>query len=154
MKFIIDGISNNMPLVSAFGAWFAAQIFKFAVEIIQNKKLDFAKLVSSGGMPSSHSSAVCALTTGVGMLEGISSTSFAISFVRSLLVMYDAMGVRREAGKHSKILNNLIEDLLDYKPEYFQKNLKELIGHTPFQVLCGAILGIVTPFGVIAIFHY
>ena len=152
MNYIIDDISNNMPLVSAFWAWFAAQLIKFTFEIIQNKKFDFAKLVSSGGMPSSHSSAVCALTTGVGMLEGISSTAFAISFVLSLIVMYDAMGVRREAGKHSKILNSLIEDLLDYKPEYFQKNLKELIGHTPFQVLCGAVLGVITPFIIQSLF--
>ena len=146
MKTIFEGISNNFPLVAAFFGWFTAQIIKFATEIIQNKKFNFKLLVSSGGMPSSHSAAVCALTTGVGILEGISSTYFAVTFVLGLIVMYDAMGVRRETGKHSLILNNLIEDLLDYKPEYFQKNLKELIGHTPFQVLCGAILGVIVPF--------
>lgn len=151
MKIIFDGIANNMPLVAAFWGWFTAQIIKFVIELFQNKKFDIAKLISSGGMPSSHSSAVCALTTAVGIQEGIPSTLFAISFVLSLIVMYDAMGVRREAGKHSQILNKLIEDLLEYKPEYFQKNLKELIGHTPFQVLCGAILGVIVPFVMIMI---
>ena len=146
MNIIINDISQNFPLVAAFWAWFIAQIIKFTTEFIQNRKINFEKLIASGGMPSSHSSAVCALTTAVGITEGISSTYFAISLVLSLIVMYDAMGVRRETGKHSTILNKLIEDLLDYKPEYFQKNLKELIGHTPFQVLCGAILGIIVPY--------
>ncbi len=143
---ILNDIASNLPLVSAFVAWFTAQIIKFITELLQSRKVDFTKLISSGGMPSSHSSSVCALTTAIGMQSGVASTIFAIAFVFSMIVMYDAMGVRRETGKQARILNKLIADILDYKPEYFQKNLKELIGHTPFQVLCGAILGIITPF--------
>ncbi len=142
---VINDIVANMPLVSAFIAWFAAQAIKFFFEIVQNKKINLSKLISSGGMPSSHSSSVCALTTAIGMQSGVISQMFAISFVFSIIVMYDAMGVRRETGKQAEIINKLIADILDYKPQYFQQNLKELIGHTPFQVLCGAILGIITP---------
>lgn len=142
---ILNDIASNMPLVSAFVAYLAAQLIKFFFEIIQNKKINFSKFVSSGGMPSSHSSSVCALTTAIGMLNGITSHIFAVSFVFSIVVMYDAMGVRRETGKQAEIINKLIADILDYKPQYFQQNLKELIGHTPFQVLCGAILGVITP---------
>ncbi len=143
MKLINDIISN-LPLVAAFLAWFIAQIIKLFFDLIQNKRIKLSLLVSSGGMPSSHTSSVCALTTVIGIQNGVASQLFAIAFVFSIIVMYDAMGVRRETGKHSEILNNLINDILDYKPEYFQKNLKELVGHTPFQVLCGAILGVVT----------
>lgn len=143
MKLINDIISN-LPLVAAFLAWFIAQIIKLFFDIVQNKRLKLSLLVSSGGMPSSHTSSVCALTTIIGIQNGVPSHLFAIAFVFSIIVMYDAMGVRRETGKHSEILNNLINDILDYKPEYFQKNLKELVGHTPFQVLCGAILGVIT----------
>lgn len=143
MKLINDIISN-LPLVAAFLAWFIAQIIKLFFDIVQNKRLKLSLLVSSGGMPSSHTSSVCALTTIIGIQNGVASHLFAIAFVFSIIVMYDAMGVRRETGKHSEILNNLINDILDYKPEYFQKNLKELVGHTPFQVLCGAILGVIT----------
>lgn len=141
---VINDILNNLPLVAAFVAWLIAQIIKLFIDMLQNKKFNFSLLVSSGGMPSSHTSSVCALTTAIGIQNGISSQFFAIAFVFSVVVMYDAMGVRRETGKHSEILNNLINDILDYKPEYFQKNLKELVGHTPFQVLCGAILGVIT----------
>ena len=141
---VINDILNNLPLVAAFVAWFVAQIIKIFLDLLQNKKFNFSLLVSSGGMPSSHTSSVCALTTAIGIQNGISSQIFAIAFVFSVVVMYDAMGVRRETGKHSEILNNLINDILDYKPEYFQKNLKELVGHTPFQVLCGVILGVIT----------
>ena len=137
---------HNVPLMSAFIAWFAAQFFKFIIDILRYRQFNFNKFFSSGGMPSSHSAFVCALTTGIAIQDGISSSAFAISCVLSMIVMYDATGVRRETGKQATILNNLVDDLMEEKPDYFQKELKELVGHTPLQVFSGAFIGIIIPF--------
>ena len=137
---------HNVPLMSAFIAWLVAQLFKFIIDILRYRQFNFNKFFSSGGMPSSHSAFVCALTTGIALQDGISSSAFAISCVLSMIVMYDATGVRRETGKQATILNNLVDDLLEEKPDYFQKELKELVGHTPLQVFSGAFLGIIIPF--------
>ncbi len=145
-------ILYNFPLISAIFGWFLAQLIKFIIELAECKKPDFSLFVSSGGMPSSHSSSVCALATAIAIEYGFSSPLFSIAFILGLIVMYDAMGVRRETGKQAEILNNLVKDIMDYKPEYFQKDLKELIGHTPFQVLCGAFLGVLTPF-IVQLFY-
>ena len=101
-------------------------------------------MIGSGGMPSSHSSLVCALTISVARLNGIQSVEFAISFVLALIVMYDASGVRRAAGKHAEEINKIKEqiDLLDGEKDSFEPKLKELLGHTPLEVLGGALLGI------------
>ena len=136
-------IVHNAPLVTALFSWFVAQLIKFTIEIIRYRKIDFEKLFSSGGMPSSHSAFVTALTTAIAFEHGFSSTYFAISCVLSLVVMYDAVGVRHETGKQATVINNLVDDLLDKKPDYFPEKLKELVGHTPHQVVCGAILGVV-----------
>ena len=94
-------------------------------------------------MPSSHSSSVCALTTAIGLSLGVESATFAIAFVVSFIVMYDAAGVRRAAGEHAKLLNIIVKDIFEGKP-IPSKEFKELIGHTPLQVFCGAILGVFT----------
>ena len=102
------------------------------------------RLYGSGGMPSSHSSTVCALTTSAAYCYGLGSAEFAISFVLAAVVMYDAMGVRRETGKQAKLLNLIMEqDFFKFDNELFQKRLKEFVGHTPLQVAAGAVLGIV-----------
>ena len=122
-------------------AWATVQLFKFIADTIKNRRINFKRLVETGGMPSSHSATVTSLMTAIGLSEGFSSPIFAVSFVFSIIVMYDAAGVRRAAGKQATILNQLINS----KQVYVDTNekLKELLGHTPFQVFVGAIYGIV-----------
>lgn len=121
-------------------AWISVQLIKFITDIIKNKKINLKVIVASGGMPSSHSSVVTSLMTLIGMNEGFDSILFAIAFVFGLIVMYDAAGVRRAAGKQAGILNQLIYSN-QVKIDTNEK-LKELIGHTPKQVFVGALWGI------------
>jgi acid phosphatase family membrane protein YuiD len=121
-------------------AWLTVQFVKFMTDLIKNKKINVKILVASGGMPSSHSSVVTSLMTMIGINEGFNSVLFAIAFVFGLIVMYDAAGVRRAAGKQAGILNQLIYSN-QVKIDTNEK-LKELIGHTPKQVFVGALWGI------------
>ena len=134
--------SGNIILSLSFLAWASAQILKFFVTLIVERRLDWKHLLSSGGMPSSHASTVCACATSVGALHGWSSPLFAISAVLAAVVMYDAANVRRATGEQAKILNYMMENWFEMSPEIFDKKLKEVLGHTPLQVLMGAILGI------------
>lgn len=137
-------IGENQVLWVAILSWFIAQVIKVILTFITNKKIDFARFVGSGGMPSSHSSFVMGLTTAVGLTNGWDSTYFAICFCFALVIMYDAAGVRRSVGKQAIILNKMVEDIhKKNKKELNEKRLKELIGHTPVEVFGGAILGIV-----------
>ena len=143
------GLADNQVLISALVGWTVAQLLKTIIDLILNKSFSAERLVGSGGMPSSHSATVCGLTTAAGLVYGVSSFEFAISFVLASVVMYDAMGVRREAGKQAKLLNMILEqDSFRLTNEAFQQRLKELIGHTPLQVLAGAALGIAVAFAV------
>ena len=112
--------------------------------MIFEKKIDLRRFIGSGGMPSSHSAFVIALTTAVGYETGLRSAEFAICVVVAFVVMYDASGVRRAAGKQAKILNKIIENFGNENLEVTGERLKELIGHTPFEVFAGAILGILS----------
>lgn len=132
---------GNRPLTIALAACFIAQLSKLLVGLIQNKQLDFRVLVGSGGMPSSHSSLVTALAVAIGRVEGWQSSSFAIAMTFAFIVMYDAAGVRQAAGKQAKVLNQIIEELFQENPHLSEEKLKELLGHTPFQVIVGSILG-------------
>ncbi|WAM32891.1 divergent PAP2 family protein [Caldicellulosiruptor morganii] len=142
MKQVIYEIITNKALQVSVISWFVAQFLKIIITFGITKKLDFKKFISSGGMPSSHSAFACGLSTAVGLIDGFNSTNFAISLTFTLIVMYDAAGVRREAGKQAQTLNELIEIYFfpHYKPQY---KLKELIGHKPTEVFVGALLGIV-----------
>ncbi|HJA71730.1 MAG TPA: divergent PAP2 family protein [Candidatus Lachnoclostridium stercoravium] len=142
-------MADNQVLISALVGWTVAQLLKTIIDLILNRSFSAERLVGSGGMPSSHSATVCGLTTAAGLVYGVSSFEFAISFVLASVVMYDAMGVRREAGKQAKLLNMILEqDSFRLTNEAFQQRLKELIGHTPLQVLAGAALGIALAFAV------
>lgn len=134
-------IIGNDILRAAAVSWFVAQFIKFIYTLIKYKKLDFRRFVGSGGMPSSHSSFAMGLSTAVGLKVGFDSVEYAITICFALVVMYDASGVRRAVGIQAKLLNQLINDLIELK--HIEKNLKELIGHTPFEVLIGAFLGII-----------
>ena len=142
MNYFLD-ILNNKALLAALTAWFTAQVIKILITLIQEKRIDFALLMSSGGMPSSHSATVCSLAVMIMKICSAASIEFALASVFAFIVMYDAAGVRRAAGEQAKVLNRIVEDLAKGKTEYMEKNLKELIGHTPFQVTVGAVLVII-----------
>lgn len=139
---MFPGILQNTILFSALIAWLVAQAFKIMIGLLVQKKLDFQLLWSSGGFPSSHSSTVSSLAMGIGKYYGWSSPIFAVAAVFALIVMYDAAGVRRAAGKQAEVLNQLVERLYQ-GTDASQERLKELIGHSPFEVLGGAIVGII-----------
>lgn len=140
MQIFYD-LTGNYVLMCALSGWFSAQTLKILTALIKEKKLDFRKFFSNGGMPSSHTSTVCALCLSIGKTDGVKSSTFAVSFMLAFIVMVDATGVRRAAGEQAKILNQLVYDMTDDKPVYMKKKLKELIGHTPLEVIVGALLG-------------
>lgn len=143
MNFFAELFSNKIFLCAISG-WVTAQILKTLIHLLFTKKFVAERLIGSGGMPSSHSSTVCALATSAGILYGASSFEFAISLIVAIIVMYDAMGVRRETGIQARILNEMLEIFADMGSDMSaQDKLKEFVGHTPLQVVMGAILGIV-----------
>ena len=140
---IWNEILGNQVLVCSVAGWTVAQVLKTIIDVVLNRSFNPERLFGSGGMPSSHSATVCALTTASGLKYGVGSFQFAISFVVAMVVMYDAMGVRRETGKQAKLLNSVFfENILNLDGVLLQEKLKEYVGHTPLQVVAGAILGI------------
>lgn len=147
MQYIIDFLHNRV-LITSISAWAIAQIIKTIIDLCFNKKVNFERLIGSGGMPSCHSSTVTALATISGFVYGVKSFEFAISCIIAIIVMYDARGVRRETGNQAVLLNQIMDyfrnmDKSQPKIEFNQNKLKELIGHTPLQVLIGSILGFI-----------
>ena len=143
MNFLIDLVNNRIFLSAACG-WVVAQLLKTLIHMWFNRKFVAERLIGSGGMPSSHSATVCALATSAGMEYGASSFEFAIAAIFAIVVMYDAMGVRRETGIQAKILNDMLKIFEDMGRSEISAHdkLKEFVGHTPLQVLMGALLGI------------
>ena len=137
MKTLFD----NRILVASFIAWAIAQLSKTIYELIRYRKLSLSRLVSAGGMPSSHSALVTSLATATGRVAGVESAAFAISLVLAAIVMYDAAGVRRAVSIQARILNQMIDEAFQGKP-FAEHRLRELIGHSPIQVLVGALLGV------------
>ncbi len=134
---------TNYILISAVVAWLTAQIIKAVISLLGKEKFNLGNfLFGSGGMPSSHSAFVMALCTATGFTEGLGSATFAVSFGLAVIVMIDASGVRFESGEQAKILNKITRELFSGKPDEINTGLKELIGHTPFQVMMGAALGV------------
>ena len=139
---VLNQIINNKIIQASVLSWFIAQVIKIIIDCIKNKTINPALIVSSGGMPSSHSSFVTALACATGFQEGFNSALFAVTFVLSMVVMYDASGVRRAAGKQAEVLNIFIANFEKHGIKIDSK-LKELLGHSPIEVFAGAILGIV-----------
>ncbi|MDR0958515.1 MAG: divergent PAP2 family protein [Clostridiales bacterium] len=139
---------ENKVLWTSLLSWAIAQTLKVIIELARHKRIDSKLFVSTGGMPSSHSAFSSAMAAGVGLADGFNSSVFAVAAVISLVVMYDAAGIRRAAGKQAEILNMLI-DYWENAGLKIDKRLKELLGHTPIEVAAGAILGIVTAIIVI-----
>ena len=138
---ILSHIAVSKTLVIPIATWFVAQALKTIIQALREKHLNLRYMVSAGGMPSAHAALVCALATTVGIVYGVESGIFAISVILAAIVMYDAAGVRRTVDKQSVILNHLLADFPKTQLE-FERFLRQLVGHTRFQVVVGAALGI------------
>ncbi len=135
-------------IFAALTAAFTAQLLKLLFYYLYNKKLNFKIMTETGGMPSSHSAFVIALSTSVAIVNGYMSVEFAVAAGYALVVMYDAAGLRRSAGKMAAVLNKIVDDIYHKKDDrHASDRLIELLGHTPVEVLMGALLGIVIAFG-------
>ncbi len=128
--------------ISAFLGWFVAQAVKIIINSVREKRFDFKWVVGTGGMPSAHSAGVMALATAVGIQEGFDSTIFIVILIVALVIAFDAQGVRRATGRQAEILNKILDDIY-WRRKIQEDRLKELIGHTPFEVIVGSIVGIV-----------
>lgn len=135
-----DMLSNRV-LMTAFWAWFLAQFGKIFTKRYKKGVWDIKAMVEPGGMPSSHSSLCSGVTTALAMSQGLGSPMFAVALAFSVIVMYDAMGVRRHAGKQAEVLNQVINELMQHH-SIGDIKLKEVLGHTPRQVIAGALLGV------------
>ena len=137
-----DFLNNKVLLISA-ASWVITQILKVMVILVQERRLAWNYLVTSGGMPSSHTATVCALATSIALTIGVGSIFFSIAVVLAVIVMYDAAGVRQSVGQHSAIINRMVREFsFRTSKQEREKDLREFIGHTPFQVFVGALLGI------------
>lgn len=140
MSFVYDLLSN-IPLVTGGLAFLLSQILKVVIYYFKEKKLDLSHFLEAAGMPSTHSAMSMAMTLMIGLKDGFASTFFAIAAVLTIIVMYDAMGVRFAAGQQAVVLNKIIEDMYSEKISEKEK-MKELIGHTPVEVFAGGIVGL------------
>lgn len=139
----LDRVFHNQIFLAGFIAWMIAQVLKIITHYIQHRELDLTRIVGSGGMPSSHSSLVMGISTGIGIKYGWGSDIYVLALVFSVIVMYDASGVRRSVGKQAIILNRIIKNLYQHK-KIQEAKLKEFVGHTPKEVFAGALLGVIT----------
>jgi len=137
-------IFNNYVLMCGLIAWGLAQIIKLPLDYLINKRWNWALMISVGGMPSSHSALVTATSVGIGLFVGFDTPVFALAVAVSMVVIYDATGIRRQAGIHAQTINLLVNQLLKgrFTPE---KQLREVLGHTPLEALGGVILGLIVP---------
>jgi uncharacterized protein len=141
----VNVLLDNVPLVAAVTATIVAQVVKVVLVLATERRWAFDRLLETGGMPSSHSAAVAGLATAVGIVEGVGTTYFAVALVFGSIVMYDATGIRRAAGMHAQLINDLVSELAHLFDEGFQPQaLKTLLGHTYPQVIVGALVGITT----------
>ena len=138
----VFSIFQNKVFLATLIAWVSAQTIKIAINSIKEKRFNFRWLASTGGMPSAHSAGVMSLATAVGIQEGFYSTVFIATLIFALVIAFDAQGVRRATGQQAEILNKILEDIY-WRRKIQEDRLKELIGHTPFEVLVGSVIGIV-----------
>ena len=131
----------NDTLIVAVVAWALAQFSKLLIILLRERRLDLPNFMGAGGMPSSHSAVVVALATRVGVNDGVTSTTFAIAAIFASVVLYDAAGIRRAVSIQARILNRMLEEVIEYQ-RLNEKRLLELLGHTPFEVFVGSLLGL------------
>ena len=143
----VMAVVQNKYIYIPFFLWFGIQLFKLIYDLVKTKKFNFKRIMGAGGMPSSHSAVVTAMATMIGKNEGVGTPLFALSFLFAFVVMYDACGVRRAAGKQARLLNKIVETP-GLTGMQVTERLVEVLGHTPVEVFVGAIIGIVV--GLIA----
>lgn len=134
-------IFSNPVLIPALTSWATAQLIKVPLEFVRTRRLNWALLLSAGGMPSSHSALVASTAHSAGLIYGFDSPIFALAVVLALIVIYDATGIRRQAGRHAALINVMIADLASGHP-LKEEHLREVLGHTPLQALGGLLLGL------------
>ena len=137
----IKELLNNQALIGALIGWAIAQTVKVPLEYLRTKQWNWSLLFRMGGMPSSHTALVAGVAHGIGLRDGFDSTVFAIAFTLAMVVIYDATGIRRQAGKHAALINAMIQDLASGHP-LKQELLREVLGHTPLEALGGLLLGL------------
>lgn len=142
MNLRLTDLFDNHVIVVTMVSWLLAQSIKLIIDKIRFREVDFTRIVGAGGMPSSHSAFVTSLATSIAFQNGLNSTEFALAFSFAAVVMYDAAGVRRSAGKQAVVLNKIVHDLYSKEHTIKKERLKELIGHSPVEVFAGAVLGI------------
>lgn len=138
----MSSILHNFVLIAALVAWLIAQALKVPIEYLQTRRWNWALLIQPGGMPSSHSALIVAITHGIGLSVGFGTPLFALAFAISMIVIYDATGIRRQAGRHAELINAMINDLAAGNP-LKQEQLREVLGHTPLEALGGILLGLI-----------
>lgn len=139
----MDALTKYPELICCFAGWLAASLLKIPTSYLVHHKVNLKQAFGTGGMPSSHSSTMTATTLAIGLFSGFDHPAFAIAVAISMIVIYDAAGVRREAGYHAMIINRLIDEYIK-GPNIDQKKLKEVIGHTPLEVVAGVLTGLAT----------
>lgn len=137
---MMRALLENHVLWTALAAWFLAQFLKPFLEFLETRRWSWGLWFTSGGMPSSHSALVCSMSMAIGLFEGFGTPAFALSVALMMVVVYDAAGVRREAGRHAEKINLVIEELFQGQP-ISEQQLKEVIGHNPIEVIAGVLVG-------------
>lgn len=145
---MFSDLINNRVVVAAMLAWLLGQGLKFPFEYLINKKWDWTIILSTGGLPSSHSAVMTAVALSIGLIDGFDTSLFALAAASGLIVIYDATGVRRQAGFHAERINRIMRDFLE-SGHFEQEDLKEMLGHTPFEVFSGIILGTLISLAVV-----
>ncbi len=139
---MLNDLVHNQVVIAAVLAWVIGQFLKFPLEYMLNKRWNWGIMFSAGGLPSSHSSLVTAVTITIGLQEGFDSAVFALSAAIAMIVIYDAAGVRRQAGIHAERINEIMKHFFE-SGQLPEKELKEMLGHTPFEVITGVLLGVI-----------
>lgn len=145
MGEIARQLINNKIFITTFAAWGIAQTIKVTIGVIRTKRFDFRWFVGTGGMPSSHAAGVSCLATAIGFRYGFDSVHFALAAAFAIVVMFDAQGVRRATGRQARILNRVMEDIY-WRGKIQESRLRELVGHTPIEVITGFLLGVFIAF--------
>ena len=135
-------VFQNQVLIGTLLAWGGAQVLKLPIEYARTRSWNWSLLLRAGGMPSSHSALVTAAAHGIGLTSGFDTPIFAVSVALAMIVIYDATGIRRQAGQHDKIINAIIKDFLEGHPARSQEKLREVLGHSPLEAFIGTVLGI------------
>ncbi|MCD6576922.1 MAG: divergent PAP2 family protein [Anaerolineaceae bacterium] len=138
---MIDELFQNKVLIAALSAWAVGQFLKFPLDYLLNKRWNWGIMLSSGGMPSSHSALVTAVALSIGFRDGFDTSVFALSVAIAMVIIYDAAGVRRQAGIHAERINEIMKNFIENRI-FPEEDLKEMLGHTPFEVITGVLLGV------------